>query len=204
MSNAAKAAQLFIDFVNETGSPYHCVSACTKLLKAAGFKERLICGSLLQELQDNAKWSLSKGGKYFVTKGSADVMAFVVGGKFSAEESGFSIIGAHTDSPCLRLRPNSKMSSGGMLQVGIQTYGGGPAPQWLWHTWFDRPLGFAGKVVTRASDGKLSEKLVRVTDPVMIIPNLAIHLQNADERKVRFRTMRVLSAPCSAPWDWLD
>lgn len=188
MSNAAKAAQLFIDFVNETGSPYHCVSACTKLLKAAGFKE----------LQDNAKWSLSKGGKYFVTKGSADVMAFVVGGKFSAEESGFSIIGAHTDSPCLRLRPNSKMSSGGMLQVGIQTYGGG-----LWHTWFDRPLGFAGKVVTRASDGKLSEKLVRVTDPVMIIPNLAIHLQNADERKAFQVNTEAHLQPvlCSATFD---
>jgi len=168
MATAAKAAQLFIDFVNETGSPYHCVTACTKLLKTCGF----------QELAENGRWSLSKGGKYFVTKGGADVMAFIVGGKFSVEESGFSMIGAHTDSPCLRLRPNSKMSSGGMLQVGVQTYGGG-----LWHTWFDRPLGFAGKVVTRSGAGKLTETLVRVTDPVMIIPNLAIHLQTADERK---------------------
>ncbi|CAJ1362783.1 unnamed protein product [Effrenium voratum] len=166
---AAKAAQRFIDYVNQTGSPYHCVSACTTLLKACGFTE----------LQDNGGWSLKKGGKYFVTKGSADVMAFVVGGKFAADaDSGISMLGAHTDSPCLRLRPNSKMTSTGMLQVGVQTYGGG-----LWHTWFDRPLGFAGKVVTRTG-GKLVEKLVRVTDPVMIIPNLAIHLQNADERKV--------------------
>mmetsp|Transcript_41031 Transcript_41031/g.64798 ORF Transcript_41031/g.64798 Transcript_41031/m.64798 type:complete len:466 (+) Transcript_41031:65-1462(+) len=168
MSAAAKAAQLFLDFVNETGSPYHCVTACTKLLRASGFKE----------LTESGRWSLTKGGKYFVTKGGADVMAFVVGGKFSMEDSGFSMIGAHTDSPCLRLRPNSKMSSGGMLQVGVETYGGG-----LWHTWFDRPLGFAGKVVTRTADGKLCEKLVRVSDPVMIIPNLAIHLQSADERK---------------------
>jgi len=167
-AEAAKAAKLFIDYVNETGSPYHCVSACSALLRAAGFKE----------LPDGGRWSLAKGGKYYVTKGGADVMAFVVGGKFSPEESGFSMIGAHTDSPCLRLRPNSKMSSAGMLQVGIQTYGGG-----LWHTWFDRPLGFAGKVVTRSAAGQLTEQLVRVPEPVMLIPNLAIHLQSADERK---------------------
>lgn len=67
-----------------------------------------------------------------------------------------------------------------MLQVVMQTYGGG-----LWHTWFDRGLGVAGKVVfhDQANKGQLAEKLVRITKPVMIIPNLAIHLQSADERK---------------------
>lgn len=108
-------------------------------------------------------------------------MAFVVGGKFKGDgqSSGLSMVGAHTDSPCLRLRPNSKLSGAGMLQVGIQTYGGG-----LWHTWFDRPLGFAGKVVVRDSaSGQLREHLVRVADPIMLVPNLAIHLQTADERK---------------------
>lgn len=166
---AAEAAKLFIDFANETGSPYHCVAACTKRLRASGF----------QELQDGAHWKLEKGGRYFVTKGGADVMAFIVGEKFNAKgDSGFSMLGAHTDSPCLRLRPNSKLpSSAGMLQVGVQTYGGG-----LWHTWFDRPLGFAGKVVVQAPGG-MAERLVRVDKPVMIIPNLAIHLQSADERK---------------------
>lgn len=169
-SSAAEAGKLFIDFANETGSPYHTVSTCAKKLAAAGF----------QELKDGQQWKLANGGKYFVTKGGADVMAFVVGGKFQGEkDSGLSIVGAHTDSPCLRLRPNSKIASAGMLQVGVQTYGGG-----LWHTWFDRPLGFAGKVVVRdAASGRLSERLVRVPDPVMIIPNLAIHLQTADERK---------------------
>lgn len=167
---AAKAAKMFVDFVNETGSPYHSVAACANLLRASGF----------EELHDGARWSVSKGGKYFVTKGGADVCAFVVGGKFSADgESGFSMIGAHTDSPCLRLRPNSKVSGAGMLQVGMQTYGGG-----LWHTWFDRPLGLAGKVVIRESvSGNLSEKLVRIPRPLMVIPNLAIHLKDADERK---------------------
>lgn len=181
LEDAAKAAKRFIDFANETGSPYHTVSACAKLLSDAGFKE----------LKDSEAFADADGkplancGKYFVTKGGADIMAFVVGGKFRTDmgkkswDAGLSMVGAHTDSPCLRLRPNSKISSSGMLQVGIQTYGGG-----LWHTWFDRPLGFAGKVIVRdAKDGKLGERLVRVPDPVMLIPNLAIHLQSADERK---------------------
>lgn len=167
--SALDAARLFVDFANETGSPYHAVATCAKLLRAAGF----------QELDDGASWKLARGGKYFVTKGGADVMAFVVGGKFSAVgDSGLSMIGAHTDSPCLRLRPNSRISGSGMLQVGVQTYGGG-----LWHTWFDRPLGFAGKVIVRDGEsGNLAEKLVRVPEPVMLIPNLAIHLTSADER----------------------
>mmetsp|Transcript_96837 Transcript_96837/g.215873 ORF Transcript_96837/g.215873 Transcript_96837/m.215873 type:complete len:476 (+) Transcript_96837:49-1476(+) len=169
-AEAAKAGRCFIDFANKTGSPYHTVSACVELLRSHGFNE----------LHDGKQWSLAKGGKYFVTKGGSDIMAFVVGGKFSvAGDSGLSIVGAHTDSPCLRLRPNSQVSGAGMLQVGVQTYGGG-----LWHTWFDRPLGLAGKVVVRGStSGNLAERLVRITKPVMLIPNLAIHLQSADERK---------------------
>mmetsp|Transcript_120087 Transcript_120087/g.346923 ORF Transcript_120087/g.346923 Transcript_120087/m.346923 type:complete len:474 (-) Transcript_120087:87-1508(-) len=171
---ASEAAKLFVDFANETGSPYHTVSACAKLLKASGFNE----------LSDGKPWPLTRGGRYFVTKGGSEIMAFVVGGKFlqAGAQSGFSIVGAHTDSPCLRLRPNSKMSSSGMLQVGIQTYGGG-----LWHTWFDRPLGVAGKVVVHETapgqaEPSLAEKLVRIPEPLMILPNLAIHLQSAEER----------------------
>lgn len=163
------AANQFLDFVNETGSPYHTVSACVSLLKKYGF----------QEVIDSETWKLEPGGKYYVTKGGADIMALTVGKKFSPDKSGITMFGAHTDSPCLRVRPVSKISGAGMLQVGIQTYGGG-----LWHTWFDRPLGCAGKVIVRDSaSGRLSEKLVRIAKPIMIIPNLAIHLTSADERK---------------------
>lgn len=166
---ARDAGKSFISFSDETGSPYHTVQACARMLEACGFTR----------LSDGSAWKLERGGKYFVTKGGADVMAFVVGGSFDAEgQSGFSMVGAHTDSPCLRLRPNSKVSGSGMLQVGVQTYGGG-----LWHTWFDRPLGLAGKVVVRdPGTGNLAEKLVHIPQPLMIIPNLAIHLASSDER----------------------
>ncbi|CAD7929266.1 unnamed protein product [Amoebophrya sp. A120] len=180
-SVATNAARQFLPFVNETGSPYHAVAAVKKMLLQANFEE-------LSEA--NLPWRLQKGGKYFLTKLGTTVCAFVVGGQFhtadpttkpAAKGGGFVICGAHTDSPCLRLRPNTKVTgTKEHVQVGVQTYGGG-----LWHTWFDRPLGLAGKVVLsrNKTPAQLEEKLVRIDRPVLLVPNLAIHLQTADERK---------------------
>lgn len=84
-------------------------------------------------------------------------------------------MGAHTDSPCLKLKPISKIEKGGFLEVGVQTYGGG-----LWYTWFDRDLSVAGRVMVKEikEDGSVcySHRLVRVDEAIMRIPSLAIHL----------------------------
>lgn len=85
------------------------------------------------ELRENENWALEQGGKYYFTRNLTTLVAFTVGDAFDANNTGFKIVGAHTDSPCLRLAPVSKLVQNGMHQTAVTTYGGG-----LWHTWFDR------------------------------------------------------------------
>eukprot|EP00922_Rhytidocystis_sp_ex-Travisia-forbesii_P039326 GHVS01058499.1.p1 GENE.GHVS01058499.1~~GHVS01058499.1.p1 ORF type:complete len:488 (-),score=57.87 GHVS01058499.1:270-1733(-) len=178
------ASREFLRYVNETGSPYHSVAAVKRILLKYNF----------QQLREQERWNLSCGGRYFVVRNHSAIMAFVIGEKFKNRKGGYTVIAAHTDSPCLRLRPNNSITSNGFMQLGVECYGGG-----LWHTWLDRGLGLAGKVVlsqTRpataaVSEGcltvnegypKLREVLVRLDHPVAVLPSLAIHLQTTEER----------------------
>jgi aspartyl aminopeptidase len=163
--NPRSLSSQFMEFISQTGSPYHTVSACKALLTSRGFR---------QLHERSGCWEIERGGKYFITRNHSEIMAFAVGTRFSHSEGGFVIVGAHTDSPCLRLRPKSNQKSEGILRLGVATYGGG-----LWYTWFDRPLGIAGKVIV----GGKEERLVHIPRPICIIPSLAIHLQSAEERK---------------------
>uniref|UniRef100_I1R544 Aspartyl aminopeptidase n=1 Tax=Oryza glaberrima TaxID=4538 RepID=I1R544_ORYGL len=153
-----------VDFLNASPTAFHAVDEAKRRLKAAGFSQ----------LSEREEWAgLQPGRKYFFTRNHSTIVAFAIGAKYAAG-NGFHIIGAHTDSPCLKLKPVSKVTKGGYLEVGVQTYGGG-----LWYTWFDRDLTVAGRVIVREKkDGAVSyaHKLVRVQEPVMRIPTLAIHL----------------------------
>ncbi|CAG9460023.1 unnamed protein product [Pedinophyceae sp. YPF-701] len=165
-TNAAKPpvdqgpAHELIKFLNDSWTPFHAVTSTIAILEAAGFKP----------LNERGPWEVVPGGKYYLTRNMSALVAFAVGGKF-APGSGFAIIGAHTDSPCLKLKPVGKLKKGGYQQLAVQTYGGG-----LWHTWFDRDLGLAGRVVVRRAGGKISQELVCIRKALLRIPMLAIHL----------------------------
>jgi aspartyl aminopeptidase len=153
--------------MNESCTAYHAVHAAKERLLAAGF----------QEINEMNNWEINKGGKYFFVRNGTCLIGFVIGAKYEAG-NGFTVIGAHTDSPCLRIKPVHCSVKGDALVLNTQPYGGG-----LWHTWFDRDLGIAGRIIYRTQEGNLSSKLVRINRAIARIPNLAIHLQSASERE---------------------
>jgi aspartyl aminopeptidase len=182
-------------FLTASTDPYHAVANAITKLEAAGF-----CRLSLRDAWASA---VQPGGKYYYTVHHSTLVAFTVGPQFDAGKSAFLMIGGHTDSPNLRVKPNSKKSpAGGLVQLGVQCYGGG-----LWHTWLDRDLSISGKVIVRQAkestdDGNsnnnsnndnnndstpppassLEHRLVQWTDPVARVSSLCIHLQTADER----------------------
>ena len=156
-----------IHFIDSSPEPFHCVlHVKTRLLKE-GFVE-------LDEADPGWRKIVKPGGKYFFTRNGSSIVVFVVGGKYT-DGSGFKIIGAHTDSPNLKLKPKTKRSANGVIQLNVESYGGG-----LWHTWFDRDLSLAGRVIVRNEDGTYTPRLVRIDRPILRIPNLCIHLRSPD------------------------
>lgn len=160
-----KSAQEFLDFVNASPTPYHAVASSVTRLEAAGFKA-------IKE-RDNWSSELHPGGKYYLTRNGSSIVAFAIGKKW-APGNPIAMIGAHTDSPCLRIKPVSKKTNAGFMQVGVETYGGG-----IWHSWFDRDLSIAGRVLVKDSAGNFLQKLIKVEKPILRVPTLAIHLDRA-------------------------
>jgi len=157
----SKFNQGLMGFIQQSPTPFHAVTNLVKMLADAGFSR----------LQDDNPWQLKKGGKYFVTRNDSAIVAFSMGDN-DLSGSGIRLTGAHTDSPCLKVKPNPEIHSlGGYVQLGLEVYGGA-----LLNPWFDRDLSLAGRVDFRTSDNKLDSCLIDLQDPVAYIPSLAIHL----------------------------
>lgn len=146
-------------FIGQAPTPFHAVEAMVSPLETAGF----------QVLDERSRWDLQQGGNYLV-KRDGSLIAFRFG-KNSLLEEGIHLAGAHTDSPCLKVKPVAERQSQGYLQLGVEVYGGA-----LLNPWFDRDLSVAGKVSFLDEAGNLKTCLVDLQRPVATIPSLAIHL----------------------------
>lgn len=176
MQQELKLAEELIDFIYESPSAFHAAYNVKKLLLEKGFNE----------LKEEDAWKLNNGGKYFTTKNDSAIIAFVVG-KGKIEEKGFKIIGAHTDSPSFRIKPNPEIiASNSYVKLNTEVYG---AP--ILNTWLDRPLAIAGRVTLRGENILFPEtKLVNINKPILIIPNLAIHLNKEVNKGVELNRQR--------------
>lgn len=147
-------------YIEASPSPFHAVLETIRRLEAVGF-------TALDEGED---WRLSPGDARYVVRADSSIIAFRVGDR-APIESGFLVAGAHTDSPNLRLKPQPACGKEGYAQLGVEVYGGV-----LLHTWLDRDLGVAGRVVVEEPDGALRREMVRLHQPIARVPSLAIHL----------------------------
>ncbi len=160
ISTEAKAhAQDLLDFIDASPSPWHAVQTIVQRLTAAGFVA----------LQEAERWKLEAGKGYYVIRGGSSIMAFRIGSRPLAD-TGFRMIGAHTDSPGLRLKTHTAHAVGGMVRLGVEVYGGP-----ILATFADRDLSLAGRVTVRTGSG-FESRLVRFSDAMLRLPNLAIHM----------------------------
>lgn len=160
ISDQARAlAQDLLDFIDNSPSPWHAVHSVEQRLLASGFTR----------LEETQSWQLNAGQRYFVTRGGASIIAFTVGRQALAD-SGFRIVGAHTDSPGLRLKPQAAFGSDGLVRIGVEVYGGP-----ILATFTDRDLSIAGRVTIRTQNGH-ETRLLKFDNALMRLPNLAIHM----------------------------
>ena len=162
--------QELLDFIHHSPSPWHAVETTRLALKAEGFKPLL----------ETEAWTLDAEGRYFVTRGDSSLIAFTLG-EDAASKEGFRIIGAHTDSPGLRVKPRGAFADDKHLRLGVDVYGGP-----ILATWADRDLSLAGRLFFQTHQG-LERRLLLIEKPLLRLPNLAIHLnRKVNEEGLRF------------------
>ncbi len=161
------------DFISRATTPFHAVAELSRRLEEGGFTR--LNEECVRELQP---------GRYFLTRNGSSIIAFVCGSE-SPPQEGLRMVGAHTDSPCLMVKPAPEKLRNGYFQLGVQVYGGV-----LLNPWFDRDLSLAGRVSFQCDDARLRTALIDYRAPLAIIPSLAIHLDRTanESRSVNAQT----------------
>jgi aspartyl aminopeptidase len=159
MTSTSLTRQL-TEFIQRSPTPFHATLEMRERLLDTGFVM----------LAESDRWKLEAGGRYLVVRNDSSLVAFTLGVS-TPSETGFRMVGAHTDSPCLRVKPQPQILNQDYQQLGVEVYGGA-----LLNPWFDRDLSIAGRISYRDKAQQLGNTLINFTDPVAVIPNLAIHL----------------------------
>ena len=172
-------------FLNSSPTPFHAVQS---------IKHQLIDKDF-QELRESQLWETMRGGKYYVTRGETSIVAWVQGESFP--DHGAHIIGAHTDSPNLRLKPHPNITRNGYRQLGVEVYGGV-----LLGTWTDRDLSLAGRVFIESANGLKTHSLL-CDRPLIRIPQLAIHLnREVNEKGLQLNRQKHLPPILTKSQNW--
>lgn len=155
-------------FIESSPTAFHAVATVADVLGEAGFVQ----------LNEGDAWQIARGGRYFVTRNGSSIVAFAVGEQLPADGYHLQMASAHTDSPTFKVKHVPELSGPGeVLRLNVEGYGG-----MLDATWFDRPLGIAGRVMAQVADGHIESRLVASARDVALIPSVAIH-QRRDANK---------------------
>jgi aspartyl aminopeptidase len=152
--------QNLLNFIDASPSPWHVVTSTEALLKPFQFIK----------LAETTRWQLQPGGRYYVVRDDSSIILFVLGTK-PLVESGFKIVGAHTDSPGLRVKPNAVNGKDGLLRLNVEIYG---SP--ILATFTDRDLSLAGRICFKNDQGQIASQSIKFDKPLLRLPNLAIHM----------------------------
>lgn len=151
-------------FLDASPTPFHATKNMADMFLNAGFTK----------IYEEQNWNLKDGQKYFLTRNDSSIIAFTY-----SSQGAYTIIGAHTDSPNLKLKPNPLAKEHGVSKLLVEPYGGA-----LLSTWFDRELSLAGRISYLSNDNILKDALIKIEQPVAMTPSLAIHLDpNANTQK---------------------
>lgn len=167
-----------LTFIQRSPTPFHAVSNLSALFSEHGFVR----------LDEKSDWQLTPAGKYFLVRSDSSIVAFVLG-RESCIEQGIRLVGAHSDSPCLKVKPTPEILKNNYLQLGIEIYGGV-----LLNPWFDRDLSLAGKITALDKQGALVSVLIDFKKPIATIPSLAIHLDREANSNKTVNPQREMNA----------
>ncbi len=169
-TNYGKYVEGLFSFIDKSPSPFHTIETTKEMLTKAGFTE----------VQENLSWNLENGRNYFVVRNDSAIIAFQIP---TGDFKGFHMVASHSDSPSFKIKENAEMTlEKAYTKLNVEKYGG-----MIMSSWFDRPLSVAGRVYVSTEQG-IEKKMIHFDEDMLVIPNLAIHMNREVNDGVKYST----------------